>query len=287
VTSGGHRASDDDTMGSVAPLAENARALGNFLAKLRRRGITKVVLVAYSMGGLVTLGAVSERHSPEIPEANAVITLGTPYSGSTEAGWCKMLPISCPAGAATPAIRDLSDPNALEVFEHVHRGQGVQFYLVGGNGAGTGDLVVSLNSSLDRQLGPLDVKPIRKVVFALHIKIPGSPIPDYGHASAVQRYVLQIVRARLGNSVAIPGGMRPRVPLQSCSVPLQGGGPYYLKANVPCSDAMTIALSPCLPDAHGTCHAGSWTCRTTRTGIESYYTECSRGDRRVTWVNGA
>ncbi len=63
--------------------------LADALGMLRDSGVDRVSIVAHSMGGLVTLDALTREPGPDArkaPEVERLITLGTPFGGSPWAG---------------------------------------------------------------------------------------------------------------------------------------------------------------------------------------------------------
>jgi pimeloyl-ACP methyl ester carboxylesterase len=74
------------TVNSIGDLDRNVTAFVRFLRYLRERhGVRRVWIVAHSMGGLVSRGAiqvVAGRHSRRLPRVLGLFTLGTPHIGA-------------------------------------------------------------------------------------------------------------------------------------------------------------------------------------------------------------
>ncbi len=65
------------------PVERSAAALVEALESLRGSGVGRLSIVAHSMGGLVSLDALTRAREPDaIPEVDRLVTLGTPFGGS-------------------------------------------------------------------------------------------------------------------------------------------------------------------------------------------------------------
>ncbi len=76
-------------------LADSSRLLGEWLATLRARGVTRVSIVAHSMGGLITRDVLTGKDwyagtgSERLPEVRRIVIVSTPNKGSAlaHAAW--------------------------------------------------------------------------------------------------------------------------------------------------------------------------------------------------------
>lgn len=86
-------------------IALSAGQLAQALAELRERGVQELWIVAHSMGGLVTLDALTRKGFDHArwPEVRRVITLGTPMGGSV------LAPVRLAAEWREHAVRALAD----------------------------------------------------------------------------------------------------------------------------------------------------------------------------------
>jgi pimeloyl-ACP methyl ester carboxylesterase len=93
------------------PMTENARALAAGLAQLQAQGITRVTLLAHSMGGLVAkkaLHLLAEQGVLQHFEAVALTAYGTPWGGS---GWAMLARLP----GSSLVIKALALPMAREM----------------------------------------------------------------------------------------------------------------------------------------------------------------------------
>lgn len=106
------------------PIADSADALVTALGDLRALGVTRLEIVAHSMGGLVARDTLTRPHpgepAPPCPDVPLLITLGTPHQGSD---WARYQAI---AEAREQAQRYLesNDRNWLRLFAASYDGHG-------------------------------------------------------------------------------------------------------------------------------------------------------------------
>ncbi|AYF73493.1 alpha/beta fold hydrolase [Nocardia yunnanensis] len=91
-------------MGAIAPIAESARQISDFIDRVRAAtGSEKVDLVGHSMGGAVPFYVLN--HLGGIAKIDHYVALAAPLHGSTISGLANLQPLleSTPAGAALTA----------------------------------------------------------------------------------------------------------------------------------------------------------------------------------------
>lgn len=148
------------------PIAENGRQLSQLLTSLVAQwpvAVTDIVVVAHSMGGLVTRAALNDGNAKWRPKLKQIVFLGTPHSGAPlERGghWVDMLlnaiPYSAPFVRLTTlrsaGITDLREGNTTNPLP-----TGVACYAIAGSLGATpgaakerflGDGLVSITSAL-------------------------------------------------------------------------------------------------------------------------------------------
>lgn len=197
---------------NCSPVAEEnapqvALAIDRALADPRAQGQTKVVLVAHSMGGLVSRAYLeSDLYRGDVV---ALFTLGTPHVGvpvNVLSTWVEVLTLGAISlddyCIAQPVVCQFSDNEAsnppgfsgIETFNAVHseRAAGVYYHLLGGDIGfddrslvtcdplyllipGLNDCIVPLPSAMgagsaDGSLGPLSGTIDRLQVYAAHIE---------------------------------------------------------------------------------------------------------------------